>query len=317
MFKWKKYGLIFKPDISKNWMQSHAQVPYSVVFENFVRVYFSTRESQDNAGQFRSYSGYVDLDRKDLSNIIAISEKPIIDLGGLGEFDEFGSMAGSVIKHKDEYLLYYCGWQRAISTPYNWAIGLAKSKDGKRFNKIGKGPLLGPTFNEPYLQACPIVYKIDDDNWHMYYLSGTKWIELSDDKKESQYLLMHATSQDGINWKRDGKPAIELLVEDECQTSCSIIKKDGKYHMFFSYRHGTHFREDSSRGYRIGYASSEDFINWNRDDKKAGIDISESGWDSEMIAYPHVTKIDGKIMMFYCGNGFGKSGFGYAVLEEL
>ena len=57
MFKWKKQGLIFKPDTSKKWMQSHAQVPYSVIFESFVRVYFSTREAQDSFGQFKSYSG--------------------------------------------------------------------------------------------------------------------------------------------------------------------------------------------------------------------------------------------------------------------
>ncbi len=316
MFKWKKQGLIFKPDTSKKWMQSHAQVPYSVIFENFVRIYFSTREAQDSDGQFKSYSCYVDLDKKNLSRIIEISEKPIIDLGGLGEFDEFGSMAGSVIKHKHEYFLYYCGWQRAVSTPYNWAIGLAKSKDGQRFTKIAKGPILGAIPNEPYLQACPIVYKIDDKNWHMYYLSGIKWIELPNGKKESQYLLMHAYSEDGINWERDGIPIVKPLLEYECQTSCSIIKRNDKYHMFFSYRHGTHFREDPSRGYRIGYAYSDDFINWKRVDKKVGIDIGEDGWDSEMIAYPHVTEIDGQIVMFYCGNGFGQSGFGYAILEE-
>lgn len=86
--------------------------------------------------------------------------------------------------------------------------------------------------------------------------------------------------------------------------------------MFFSYRYGTAFREDSSRGYRIGYASSDDMLVWERDDSKAGLDVGKTGWDSEMVAYPHVRNINGKTLMFYCGNSFGHSGFGYAVLME-
>ncbi len=315
MFKWNKRGIIFKPDASKPWMRSHAQVPFTVLHDDFIRVYFSTRENIDENGQFRSFSGFVDLDRKDPQKIIKVSDTPILGLGGLGEFDELGSMAGSVVRHEGMFYLYYCGWQRLVTTPYNWAIGLAVSNDGEKFKKIGPGPLLGPTFNEPYLQACPIVYKLDDDNWHMFYLSGTKWMDI-DGKKESQYLLMHATSTDGINWDRNGKSIIDTVVEDECQTSASIIKKDGNYHMFLSYRFGTSFRADKGRGYRIGYAWSKDLITWNRDDTLAGIDVSAEGWDSEMIAYPHVVDVDGKTLMFYCGNYFGIEGFGYAVLEE-
>jgi hypothetical protein len=316
MFKWKKMGMVFSPDGSKDWMNTHAQVPYTVVHDSFIRIYFSTREKQDEGGQFRSFSGYVDVDKKNPKKIIKISNKPIIQLGDLGEFDEFGSMAGSIVPYKKGYYLYYCGWQRSVSTPYNWAIGLAKSKNGSTFKRMGKGPIMGAICNEPYLQACPIVCKKSDTEWHMYYLSGTKWIELENGKKESQYLLMHATSKDGVNWKRDGVPIVPTIVEDECQTSCSIIEKDGKYHMFFSYRYGTTFREDASRGYRIGYAYSDDMKVWHRDDENSGIDISQSGWDSEMVAYPHVIKVDGKTMMFYCGNKFGKGGFGYAVLED-
>ena len=315
MFKWEKKGVIFSPSKNSNWMDSYSQCPYTVLFEKFIRIYFSTRDKKDSNNQFKSYSGYIDVDRSDPKKVLNVCEEPIVELGGLGEFDEFGSMAGSVILHNNVYFLYYCGWQRSLSTPYNWAIGLAKSVDGKKFKKISSGPILGPTSNEPFLQACPIVYKLSDSNWHMYYLSGTKWIKSKNGKKESQYLLMHATSNNGIDWKRNGIPILETSVHLECQTSCSIIKFKGLYHMFFSYRHGLEFRENNSKGYRIGYAQSDDMINWSRDDKKSGIDVSTSGWDSEMVAYPHVANVDGKILMFYCGNHFGKNGFGYAELK--
>jgi hypothetical protein len=35
-----------------------------------------------------------------------------------------------------------------------------------------------------------------------------------------------------------------------------------------------------------------------------------------MMAYPFVIDINHRKYMFYNGNGFGKSGIGYAVLEE-
>ncbi len=68
-------------------------------------------------------------------------------------------------------------------------------------------------------------------------------------------------------------------------------------------------------GYRIGYASSTNLIDWVRDDAKAGIDVSEEGWDAEMISYPHVFELDGKTYLAYLGNEVGRNGFGLAVLD--
>ena len=45
------------------------------------------------------------------------------------------------------------------------------------------------------------------------------------------------------------------------------------------------------------------------------IDVSTSGWDSEMVCYPHVFVHEGRKVMLYCGNGYGRSGFGMAVME--
>jgi len=84
--------------------------------------------------------------------------------------------------------------------------------------------------------------------------------------------------------------------------------------MFYCYRQGTDYRRNKDRSYRIGYASSTDLINWKREDAKVGIDVSPDGWDSEMVAHPHVFELDGEIYMFYLGNQVGKYGFGIAKL---
>jgi hypothetical protein len=68
--------------------------------------------------------------------------------------------------------------------------------------------------------------------------------------------------------------------------------------------------------YRIGYAESDNGISWTRCDSLAGIDVSKSGWDSEMIEYPFVFDHKGERFMLYNGNGYGKTGFGIAVLEN-
>jgi hypothetical protein len=55
---------------------------------------------------------------------------------------------------------------------------------------------------------------------------------------------------------------------------------------------------------------------WERDDARAGIDVSADGWDSQMICYPAVVDLGERVLLFYNGNGFGANGFGYATLAR-
>src|SRR5256885_15977139 len=93
MFKWKKLGRVFTPqDVGgRSWLKEFAQAPSALVFDRFVRIYFSCRPQADADGQYVSYSAYVDLDRADPTKILDVSARPILELGALGEFDEFGT----------------------------------------------------------------------------------------------------------------------------------------------------------------------------------------------------------------------------------
>ena len=127
------------------------------------------------------------------------------------------------------------------------------------------------------------------------------------------YHIKYAESSDGISWDRQGIVAIDYKDQLEYAISVPRVLKDpkGKFRMWFSSR-----ASSSADSYRIRYAESVDGINWVRKDDEVGIDISEDGWDSEMICYPYVFDHDGKKYMLYNGNGYGKTGFGLAVLEE-
>ena len=316
MFTWKKLGRVFNPaEIKgKDWLNEFAQAPSVLKFDNFIRVYFSCRPLPDANGQYVSYSAYVDLNRKNLFEIVNIAEQPIFKLGDRGTFDEFGTYPTSVIRNGEDVIAYYAGWTRCESVPFNVAIGMANSNDeGKTFNKMGSGPVLSYSMNEPFVLSGPKIRRFNNQ-WYLFYISGTKWIE-NNGKPEPVYKIRMAISDDGINWEKTEKDLIESKLEaNEAQASPDVFFWNNKYHMFFCYRYSLGFR-GKEKGYRIGYASSDDLINWTRDDSKAGIDVSADGWDSEMISYPHVFELDGSVYMFYLGNQVGRFGFGLAQLE--
>jgi predicted GH43/DUF377 family glycosyl hydrolase len=295
-------------------LKEFAQAPATLEFDDFLRVYFSCRPPADPQGQYVSYSGYVDLDRADLFRVQRVAARPILNLGGLGEFDEFGTYPVSVIRHGGEVRAYYAGWTRCESVPFNVAIGLATSTDGgESFTKMGSGPVLSYSPDEPFVLSGPKIRRFKD-MWYLWYIAGRKWKRI-DGRAEPVYKIRMATSTDGIRWDKLNKDLIESRVEeDEAQASPDVHYAGGKYHMFFSYRFSSGFRS-KEYGYRIGYASSMNLIDWVRDDAKAGIDVSEEGWDAEMISYPHVFELDGRVYMAYLGDQVGRYGFGLAVLD--
>lgn len=316
MSKWVKLGKVFDPAEvgGRPWLKEFAQAPCALVLRDVVRVYFSCRPAPDANGQYVSRSAFVDLDRRDLFRIVRVAEQPILQLGDTGSFDEFGTYPVSVIQHRDGLHAYYAGWTRCESVPFNVAIGCATSRDGGlTFQKVGVGPILSYSQEEPFVLSGPKVRRYGE-KWYLWYIAGRKWI-VADGRPEPIYKIRMATSHDGEVWTKHNRDLIENRIGvDEAQASPDVFLRNGRYHMFFCYRQSTNFRGRQG-GYRIGYAWSADLEEWIRDDSKAGIDVSKDGWDSEMVSYPHVFELDGTTYMFYLGNQVGRHGFGLARLE--
>jgi sucrose-6-phosphate hydrolase SacC (GH32 family) len=191
---------------------------------------------------------------------------------------------------------------------------MASSRDGgETFSKVGTGPVLSYSPDEPFVLSGPKIRRFND-TWYLWYIAGRRW-KLVDGRAEPVYKIRMASSPDGVRWDKANKDLIASRIEaDEAQASPDVFYANGKYHMFFCYRRSSHYR-GKENGYRIGYASSTNLIDWVRDDAKAGIDVSEEGWDSEMISYPHAFELDGSIYLAYLGNQVGRHGFGLAVLD--
>jgi predicted GH43/DUF377 family glycosyl hydrolase len=305
-----KQGLIFSVDGRYPWSQTHAQIPSpDVLPDGRIRIYYSTRDELN-----RSLTSFIEVDALEPKRILYVHDRPILDFGKLGCFDDCGVMPSCVVTRGGIKYLYYCGWNTSTTVRYRNCIGLAVSEDGGvTFRRAFEGPILDRTRDEPHLVVTPHVI-VEGGVWRMWYCGGTEW-KIVNGVAEPQYLIKYAESQDGINWRRENRVVIHYKDESEAIGRPVVVHENGVYKMWYSYRSIDGYRTDRDKSYHIGYAESKDNVVWQRKDDQAGLALSDEGWDSEMAAYPYVVDCEGGRYMFYNGNGFGRSGFGYALVE--
>lgn len=311
----RKLGQVYSASGKTCFAHSHGKVRAIYDMGDAVRAYTICYSKPDANGNKRSTTCFVDLNPDDPTQLLEVHEYPVLEAGGIGSFDEHGVMGECVIENGDELWLYYDGWTRKSSVPYDWSIGLAVSRDGgRKFERIGAGPVISSTPYEPYLFASPFVFRESHAVWHMWYLGGDSWLVGDSGKPCAVYTIRHATSEDGVLWERDAKSVIPTLVPCECQAGPSVFLFGGIYHMVFSYREAT---KNGRHGlYRLGHAVSRDLIEWDRCDSGLGIDGPSESWDAEMQCYPQAVHIRDRWYLFYNGNGYGRTGFGVAELIE-
>ncbi len=306
--KWIKKGVVFVPQGDHEWMHSHASLPLvDMVSDKMWRIYYASRDKKN-----RSHPSYIEVEAGNPARILYTHNEPILSLGELGTFDDSGIMPSWVVNHGEKKYLYYIGWNPQVTVSYRLSIGLAVSLDnGKTFSKYSIGPLCDRSLNEPFFNTAPCVI-VQNGKWKMWYVSCTKW-ERIHGHPEPFYHIKYAESDDGIHWVKNGIVCIDYDDFTEGLGRPCVFLENNIYKMFYSYRSATDYRTNRDASYRIGYAESLDGVNWIRKDHEAGIDKSGSGWDSQMIEYCHVFIHRDKKYMFYNGNGFGRTGFGYAV----
>jgi hypothetical protein len=309
---WEKLGLIFTPDTQHAWSQTHAQVPtVDVLSDKVWRIYYCARDASN-----QSRISYFDVEAGNPRHVLYRHNAPILQLGKLGTFDDAGMMPSSIVSVDGIKYLYYTGWNVRKSVPYQNTIGLAISRDGgKTYERAGEGPVLGLSLKEPYFIGTATVLH-ENGLWRNWYAACTGW-EMINGKAEPRYHLKYAESKDGIEWRRDGNVAIDYKDTNEGGlVRAAVVRESGRYRMWYARRDTLGYRNVLQHSYRIGYAESPDGIRWKRLDEQAGIDVSNTGWDSEMIAYPNVVKTNSTSFLFYNGNGFGQSGIGLAIHQR-
>jgi hypothetical protein len=303
--KWNKLQNIFCPANNYEWMFSHAANPFAEQIEEHIfRIYFTCRDTNN-----RSHIACLDLDMRNFQ-ITRLDTEPLLKFGDLGLFDDSGVAMGFLLHKDNQKYLYYLGWNLKVTVPWLNTIGLAIfDEKTQKFEKNSLAPMMDRSQEDPYSISYPSVL-CDNGKYRMWYGSNLSW---GKEQSEMKHVFKYAESQDAIRWTRTNQIAVNLMHKNEYALSKPFVIKEKEeiYRMWYSYRACSNIET-----YRIGYAESLNGLDWTRKDEEVGIDVSKSGWDSEMICYPHIFDYKDNRYMLYNGNSYGKTGFGIAILEK-
>ena len=300
---WRRLGLVGSAAGRARWAVSHSALPALLTAPDGIRhLYVSTRDSE---GRARIARGRFTVEPTPTFD--QIETEPVLDLGGLGAFDDRGVTMSSIVSHGGQIHLYYTGWMLGVTVPFYLGTGLAISDDeGLTFRRASRAPLLDRNDVDPFLTASPFVM-IDNGVWRMWYVSGSDWQIVGGTPRHS-YHIKYAESRNGIEWNRRGHVCLDYASAEEYAFARPCVRYDGRlYRMWYAYR---------GHRYRIGYAESNDGLTWIRRDDNRGMEASGTGWDSEMVEYPWVFESSGREYMLYNGDDYGRTGVGLAVWQS-
>ena len=208
-----------------------------------------------------------------------------------------------------KYFLFYVGFQRTERVPYMLFSGVARYDTASGyFVRMSRTPVVDRGHCGVFSNGAPFVMA-DDGIYKMWFWVGKDWISL-EGKLYLRATIAYAESNDGLQWIVKEDCCIEPDGLEEFSVGRPwVVKEDGRYRMWYC-------RRLRKKLYRMGYAESRDGLKWVRIDRRVGLDVSDRGWDDQVVCYPAVISTHGQIYMFYNGNGMGRSGFGYAVLDQ-
>lgn len=306
--RWERLGHVFVADGQQDWLAGYAAVPFvDWIDDRHARIYFSSRDVRN-----RSYTGWIVVDMADPLTPLELASRPALAPAGVGYFDEDGAMGSDLVQVGDAKYLYYIGWNVGRSVPFRNAIGVAVSHDdGNTFQRLSDGPILDRSIHDPCFVASHCVLR-EGELFRMWYLSCVEWSRLPDGAFRHRYHIKYAESANGIDWLRDGTVAVPFAYPNEYAISVPrVVHENGRYKMWYSYRGGPR-----AELYRIGYAESPDGRLFERRDLEVDLEPEPGAWDGEMVCYPCVFDWAGDRYLLYNGDGYGRTGFGLAVLRS-
>lgn len=305
MTGWHKLGLsVAAPGVGL--MVSHASLPTPLRLPDRIRVYFSACDAD-----LRGRIFYADLESTFPFRVIHISRTPVLDIGPAGAFDADGVNPSQIVERDGKLFLYYIGWQRISNDiPYTLLGGLAVSTNGGlSFTRVRNTSMLAPTKDEPYFRTAPFVWQ-EDGQWQMLYIGGGEFFSSPGGKRLPRYALRHTQSPDGWNWTGTSRTLLEpnpALGQIGFGRPVMTAKGGSITELMLSIR--------TVHGYTLcsGPFSIQKTI--DPTGLRDVLPLSPEGWDSEMTCFGVTLEIDGRELLLYNGNQFGRSGFGLAWRE--
>jgi len=237
-----------------------------------------------------------------------------------GSWDETTVEGAMVIWEDGQYKMWYTGW--SPSDP-NGGIGYAISPDGINWTKYENNPVMRPgtdAWEEGGPGLCTVIFtgnafiEKNHDTGELYQMFYTGY-----DKNFTPKNIGHATSADGIVWERDtlNNPIFTISEgnnwDDRMIYGPKVIYPlennswlNVEYHMWYT---GI---SQSSNSSRVGWATSEHGITWNKYNDTTTTESSSDPvlipspgqWDGSLIEAGSVVLVDETFHMWYSGQRF-------------
>lgn len=251
---------------------------------------------------------------------------PLFDLGGKGAFDEAWCVLPCVQRVGERWHMYYTGRSAEKGTGLQGfnGIGLAVSDDLRNWKRLRDEPVLkGDGFEEwadnrgvaGGARILDVPGKDGKVRYRMYYTlaTGQPSKKLQEDQAK-QSVIAH--SDDGIVWTDRRvilRPRPEVPYENAGVIALNVWKTPTRYRAIYA-AIGSKFG-----AYSICEALSSDGLAWERGEPGENLALTPTGtgWESKMVEYPNVIAENGKLRLFYCGNGYGATGIGTALAEPI
>lgn len=250
--------------------------PKVIYFNNKYRMYYV-----GNINNGMKYVLYAESDNGNVWNKPSLL--PVLFPGSPGNWDSWAVHPGAVFVEGDLIKMYYCAWS---NTNGRWDVGYATSLDGINWTKRNNPVIIGGSWD--FQMVATSVVKVNNLYYLYYYGKGS-----------GNFKVGLATSSDGINWtKHQGNPIMSVTKnwENLGISSPSVIYENGIFKMVYG-------NVGVTVNNAIGYATSTDGINWNKDINNPFFDISKThnSWASKDIAYPNYVKIGNEYRVYYSG----------------
>lgn len=300
--QWAKFGCVYDAsfNITNSFLTSHASNPTAIwLYDDVYRVFFSARDANNR-------SSVASLDINIITKVILrFPTVPDFIFDDASSLYSHGVSIGCAYLSSGKRYMLFMGWQNKPGCHWMGEIGRLIIDDQIALHLDSHDGFLLLDSEDPISLSYPWVIKTDDGRFKMWYGSTITW---DAGNAEMLHVIKAATSRDGHKWEKTGVAIPYELGKFQAFSRPTVIRIADEYHMWFSYRSG------GGQSYRIGHAVSEDSDIWRVTLDDCCLDVSESGWDSEMVEYPFVFEHNSRIFMLYNGNSYGKTGFGLAEL---
>lgn len=314
---------------------SGSQIPCPVLMKGimgdpYIRVFFSARDKENRSNIF-----YADFSSN--MHLIEVHDKPVLDLGPVGTFNDSGCIASQVvIKDGQEFLLYVGVNSSDKGARYRYEHGLASRPLGSDEKFTPLGNILTRSEKYPIGVSMPFYVEYDFDpsrdpnpnnikpeecqgrREFLYYIDFTKWEEIEGKWEPSykiEYVELERNEKDFVfklkhNHKGPIRPDVHYNDELAYPTeSCGRpwVWQDGDcLSMLYSSRSNKYYRENPDYSYEILKSSSSNInLDWWPYDEQCNIVERHAG--DKMLCYASLIQVPGGDTFLLFNNDFCSS----------